>query len=86
MSTYSWRWWTNAPEAYDYDYVETIGRGTDRYGKPWRMILVTDLERFRNFQVPRYGSGLKQAYQFGSEDAKYLQLTVSSTEEGRRYR
>lgn len=50
-------WYTNAPESYDYSYVETIG--TLKVGKTeWRKIKVTDDYRFENFQTPRYNSGL----------------------------
>ena len=72
------RWWTNAPEGYDYAYVRTVASGTDRYGKPWRLIEVTDLERFTKFQLPRYQSGLKQAHPVGSADAEYLQLVAAA--------
>ena len=49
-------WWTNAPEEYDYSYVQTV-----RYlpeGSSWRLIRVSDQERFKSFQRFRYGSGL----------------------------
>lgn len=54
--------YTTAPEDYDHDYVKTvetftvphIGGGKDRQ---WRKIEVYDLDRFQNFQVPRYHSG-----------------------------
>jgi hypothetical protein len=80
MSTTCYRYWTNAPEAYDYHYVSTFGRATDRYGKEWRLIEVSFsyLNRFTQFQVPRYESGLKKAHAVGSKEAQYLQLEVPS--------
>lgn len=71
--------YTDAPEAYDYWYVETVemrtlkprviklnDRGVEHWrlapvvvkGKTWRKVKVHDLNRFNNFQVPRYNSGL----------------------------
>ena len=57
--------YTDAPEAYDYWYVRTLEMRTLKprapfvpKGKTWRKIEVQDLNRFNNFQVPRYDSGL----------------------------
>jgi hypothetical protein len=49
-------YWTNAPEEYDYSYVETVRFLPE--GSSWRLIRATDHERFQGFQRPRYGSGL----------------------------
>jgi len=56
--------YTDAPEAYDYWYVRTLEMRTLRSpilskGRTWRKIEVHDLNRFNNFQVPRYNSGLR---------------------------
>ena len=50
--------WTNAPEAYDYNYVKTVRTISGKHHGPWRYIEVTDRDRFKNFQTPRYGSGM----------------------------
>ena len=47
-------WYTNAPEEYDYSYVETVRE----VSPTWRLVRVSDQMRFENFQRPRYGSGL----------------------------
>lgn len=54
--------YTTAPEDYDHGYVKTVETFTvpDIGGKKdrnWRKIEVYDLDRFLNFQVPRYSSG-----------------------------
>jgi len=53
--------YTNAPKAYDYQYVQTLATvvtdGTSSWGSTWRKIAVSDLKRFNAFQVGRYGSG-----------------------------
>lgn len=63
-------WLTNAPQAYDYGCCTTVGEVKDPSGKVWRRIVVSDAYRFENYQRPRYGSGLYQAYREGSPDAK----------------
>ena len=68
---------TNAPESYDYWYVKTVDTVKDRFGKDWRLIEVSDSYRFENFQIPRYGSGLRQAFTAKDKDSlEYLGLTV----------
>lgn len=53
---------TNAPEAYDYSYVETIHPEVAWLNvgnaRAIRAVRVTDEYRWENFQAPRYGSGL----------------------------
>jgi len=56
MSPETTLWYTNAPEAYDYPYVETVRYVSD--SSKWRLIEVSDQKRFHGFQRPRYGSGL----------------------------
>lgn len=58
-----WIRYTNAPEDYDYSYVKTVSRlepmnENNRSG--WRKIAITDMDRFKNFQMPRYQSGMYQ--------------------------
>jgi hypothetical protein len=48
-------WYTNAPEVYDYSYVRTVRFVSD--SSKWRLIEVSDQDRFQRFQRPRYGSG-----------------------------
>lgn len=71
---------TNAEEAYDYDYVRTLFVVQSKHGKDYRVIAVRDEYRFQNFQLPRYGSGLRQAHALDSEDAAYL-FTPGTLEE-----
>ena len=66
---------TNAPECYDYSYVSTIRALADG----WRMIEVTDPERFNRFQIPRYGSGLFATVSVDSSEAEALGLPSSAT-------
>lgn len=80
MQEIKYRFFTNAPESYDYNYVETIRfvQGDNPQGiggSNWRLIEVTDLSRFNNFQRPRYGSGLYQVHTLDSDEAKRLRLS-----------
>lgn len=66
--------YTTAPEDYDHDYVKTVETFTvpDIGGKrdsPWRKIEVYDIDRFLNFQVPRYRSGF---HAFAPNDPRML--------------
>lgn len=77
---------TNAPEVYDYTYVETVKTASipdngKLYSRgPWRLIKVADVFRFTSYQLPRYASGLFQAYMPGSEGAEYLGLPATVDE------
>ena len=83
-------YFTNAPEAYDYWYVKTVKPTVVASNDPkqgpktgracWRLIEVSDQERFDFYQLPRYGSGLYQAYEPGSEQANYLGLPATVAE------
>lgn len=55
---------TNAPEAYDYNYVSTVAYLTDKQDREWRFIHATDADRFKAYQTPRYQSGMYQAFPF----------------------
>ena len=59
---------TLSPESYDYAYVETVGfiKGTR---ESWRVVKVSDMPRFLEFQMPRYRSGFYAAFAFDSESA-----------------
>lgn len=70
-------YFTNAPEAYDYGYCETVGMLHGMDG--WRLIRVSDEDRFFTFQVPRYMSGLYQAVAPYSDDAGYFNLPPVGT-------
>jgi hypothetical protein len=50
--------WTNAPAAYDYWYVKDTGKSVNGF----RLVEVTDRERWEQFQVPRYESGMNIAF------------------------
>ena len=64
-------WWTNAPSNYDYWYVTTRAPA-DEYG--WRLIEVTDANRFERYQQPRYLSGLYSAFRMTDELAEIHNL------------
>jgi len=55
---------TNAPEAYDYFYIRTLGtiEILAPNQKPWRLIVSSDEMRMQSYQIPRYQSGLYQCY------------------------
>lgn len=62
--------YTTAPEGYDHDYVKTVETFTIVGGRKdlnWRKIEVYDLDRFQNYQLPRYSSGL---YGFQENDPR----------------
>lgn len=65
------RYYTDAPEDYDYWYVTTIAPANIG---GWRVIEVTDDLRFEGFQLPRYNSGLHAAFKMGSDAAKAVGL------------
>ena len=74
--------YTNADTAYDYWYVDTVKtvvatNDKNQAHKPWRLVAVSDLDRFNNCQIPRYGSGLRQAFAPGSDAANYLGLPAT---------
>ena len=74
------RYYTNAPNAYDYSYVETIESGLREGGgrsvwQPWRLISVSDAERFARYQLPRYNSGGYAALRADSKEAQCLELS-----------
>jgi len=50
--------WTNAAPAYDYWYVKDTGTSV----KGFRLVEVSDKERWEQFQVPRYQSGWHVAF------------------------
>lgn len=70
-------YFTNAPEAYDYDYCTTVGMVCGM--GDWRVVLVTDPKRFREYQIPRYQSGLYSAHAPGSTNAGYMKLPTIET-------
>lgn len=78
------RYYTNAPNAYDYSYVETIESGLREGGRrsvwqPWRLISVSDAERFARYQLPRYNSGGYAALRADSKEAQCLELRREGT-------
>jgi hypothetical protein len=71
------RFYTNAPDCYDYGYVQTLGPAkAGNCRGDWRLIEVSDLSRFESYQTPRYSSGMYIAVAVGSEDAAYFQLSA----------
>lgn len=67
---------TNAPEAYDYSYVETVAHVPN---SDFRLIRVSDLGRFEGFQKPRYASGFHIA--FRTDDFEVDMYNLPSAEE-----
>jgi len=63
---------TSAPEAYDYWYTKTVRVLGTYGGKQVREITHNDPMRFRDFQIPRYGSGLYFCHPKDSDDGKYI--------------
>ena len=71
------RVFTTAPADYDYWYTSTLLHITvadEKDGlymgcRNWRLIEATDEDRFKNFQTPRYASGLNLVVAVGSEEA-----------------
>jgi hypothetical protein len=62
---------TNAHEDYDYWYVRSLSEFVIK-GVTWRVIEVADMERFNTYQLGRYGSGMKVAYPYESQEAQDL--------------
>jgi hypothetical protein len=51
-------YWTNAPADYDYtSYVRDTGHSVTTR-QVWRLVVVTDVPRFGDYQLPRYNSGM----------------------------
>jgi hypothetical protein len=70
-------YFTNAPEAFDYPCVKTLGRAkAGNCRGTWRVIEVLDFDRFESYQEPRYNSGCYIAVGLGHEMAAYFQLSV----------
>ena len=72
------RYYTNAPENYDYAYVETIESGLRSIyneRQTWRLIEVSDAKRFIHYQIPRYSSGRYVAVHVDHNDAPYLKAS-----------
>ena len=75
-------YFTNAPEAFDYPCVKTLGRAkAGNCRGTWRVIAVLDFPRFVGFQAPRYSSGLYVSVALGSEMAEYFQLAVDAAQD-----
>jgi len=50
--------WTNAPAEYDYtSYVRDTGHSVTPW-QVWRLVVVTDIVRFGDYQIPRYNSAM----------------------------
>ena len=61
---------TTAPEAYDYQSVQTLAFAKGKDGKTVRLIQVIDQKRFESHQLPRYESGFHTVFPAKSEKAE----------------
>jgi hypothetical protein len=64
---------TTAPEAYDYWYTHTAGGPVIVGDRTWRLVAYTDTSRFRDFQTPRYGSGLYPVFDAAEDEQRQFE-------------
>lgn len=55
------RVYTTAPKAYDYPYMNEVGQTEMYLDRPVRILETDDEFRCKNFQIPRYMSGMHLA-------------------------
>ena len=70
------RYFTTAPESYDYDYVATVATGIvdSMRGQKWRLVETGNPEYFVAHQMARYFSGAHGCFEEGSENAESFGL------------